>query len=77
MFLLRIILFFIIISFILRILGKVLLFFARNNQSFNTTNKQEYDKRKEGEVFVETNIQNKKKINKDLGEYVNYEEIDS
>jgi hypothetical protein len=53
------------------------LFFVKNTNSFNTKEKQEYDRRKEGEVSVQSNNSNKKKINKDLGEYVNYEEIDN
>jgi hypothetical protein len=73
MFLLRIILFFIIISFLVRIVGRVLFFFTPKNIKENRT----YDSRKEGEVTVQSNNSNKKKINKDLGEYVNYEEIDN
>jgi uncharacterized protein YpmS len=76
MFLLRIILFFIIISIILRIFGRILLLFIRTRKSFNINENQEYRGRKEGEVSVQSNNLNKKIINKDLGEYVNYEEID-
>jgi hypothetical protein len=77
MFLIRIILIFIIISIILRIFGRLALYFVRNNKSFNWKEKQEYDNRKEGEVSIHTDNSNKKKINKDVGEYVNYEEMDN
>jgi hypothetical protein len=43
----------------------------------NLNVREENDNRKEGEVTVQSNNSNKKKINKDLGEYVNYEEIDN
>jgi len=77
MILLRIILFFIIISIILRIFGRMTFFFMRNNNPFNRNDTREYDGRKEGEVSVQSDHSNKKKIDKDLGEYVNYEEIDN
>ena len=52
-------------------------FFMRNNNPFNRNDTREYDGRKEGEVSVQSDHSNKKKIDKDLGEYVNYEEIDN
>ena len=73
MFLIRIVLFFVIISIILRIFGRIIFFSL--SKKWKTS--QESDDRKEGEVTVQSDNLNKKKFNKDIGEYVNYEEVDN
>lgn len=40
-----------------------------------STNKSNYNQRKEGEIKIETNVQQKSYFNKNDGEYVDYEEI--
>jgi len=78
MFLLRFILIFIIVVYILRLLGR--LFFFSITRNYNTrSNSRRYDNyRKEGDVTIDTNSASQQKmVKKDIGDYINYEEVDN
>lgn len=78
MFILKFILIFIIVVYILRLLGR--LFFFSVARNFNTkSNSHRYDNyRKEGDVTIDTkNTSQQKIVKKDIGDYINYEEIDN
>ncbi len=73
MFLIRFILFFILIYLILTSLGRFIFGLCRNSRMSGRDNS---DTRREGDVTIQYGEKNKKKISKDTGEYINYEEVD-
>lgn len=71
---LRILLIFALFYFGIRLLGRIL--FPPRNSNYN--NRDSFDgrsKKKEGEVTVENKDSSGKKINKDEGDYIDYEEV--
>ena len=65
-----------------RLLAPVLMRFVarkaeqRFGQQFNQQQKQQKPSEKEGEISIDKTPQQSKSSNKDVGEYVDYEEID-
>ena len=59
-----------LLKYILRKVGK------KFEQSFNPHAPSGRKKQKEGEVTIEKKPKNKRKSNNDVGEYIDYEEID-
>jgi hypothetical protein len=77
MFLLRFILIFILVVIVFRLLGRLFLFSVVKNFNNKMNSDQYTNRRKEGDIIVDANnISKKKKIKKDIGDYVNYEEVD-
>jgi hypothetical protein len=77
MILLRFILFFILFYLLVRFIGRLLFGYSqRSSGQYRTSDNEHHFRRKEGDVNVEFNPENKdKKIRKEDGEYINYEEI--
>lgn len=77
--LLRFLLIFFIVSYILYLLGKWWLKWKikKFNKDFNERFSDTNGKRKEGDVHVKYNPGNNKIINDDQGDYIDYEEIDN
>ena len=76
MFLVRVILVFILISIVLRIIGRIL--FSVHGKQQNGQRSTYFEKKKEGSVTVMKNPDQKEKkkmVRKNEGEYVRYEEI--
>jgi hypothetical protein len=77
MFLIRFILIFILVVIVLRLLGRIFFASIVRNVNSRMTNDYTTNYRKEGDIKVDLNNTSKdKKINKDVGDYVNYEEVD-
>ncbi len=75
MFLIRAILLFILFYLLIRLIGRILFGFQRNSVNSSGSNFNSR-KKKEGEIFIDHQPTNKKKkINKEDGEYVKYEEV--
>jgi uncharacterized protein HemY len=75
MFLIRFILFVVIVYLVLVILGRVILL-SFKKRYFNVWNDHKRrNRRQEGDSYIQFDSKKKKKIGKDEGEYVNYEEI--
>jgi hypothetical protein len=73
MFFFRIILFLLLIYLILTSVGR---FFIGIRRSSKVSGGDHTDARREGDVSVQFDSKRKKKISKESGEYVNYEEVD-
>lgn len=66
-----------IIYFIIRIFTRYVLRFYLNNMQRKYENQQnQYNKKREGDVTINTKPNKTKKIDKDEGDYVDFEEID-
>jgi hypothetical protein len=77
MFILKFILIFILVVIVLRILGRLFFFSIVRNINSRMNDHQSSNYRKEGDVFVAAgNATKGKKIKKDEGDYVKYEEIE-
>jgi hypothetical protein len=76
MFLFRFILFLVLIYLIITSVGRFI--FGTNKRGSSSARREEFNysnHRQEGDISIYPGNRNKKKINKDAGEYVNYEEI--
>ena len=62
----------ILLKYFLKKIGKHV---EKKFRGFDTSRTQ-HKKHKEGDVTIEKNPRNKRKSNKDVGEYIDYEEID-
>lgn len=71
---LKFILIFILIIYLLGYLGK--LFFRNWIRKMSDQNQNNYNSRKEGDVHINLNQQKEKKFNKEDGEYVDYEDVE-
>ena len=79
MYLIRFILLFILISVVLRLIGRILFSVSRGQQNDQRTDFFEKGKKKEGRVTVMMDPENKgrkKIVPKTDGEYIKYEEVD-
>ncbi len=75
MFFIRALLLFILFYLLIRLIGRILFGFQRNSVNSSGSNFNPR-KKKEGEIFIDYQRANKKKkINKEDGEYVKYEEV--
>jgi hypothetical protein len=74
MFIFRFILFLVLIYLIVSSIGKFIFGTSRgkfiNGRGFDSANH-----RREGDISIKMDVKQKKKISKDAGEYVNFEEI--
>jgi hypothetical protein len=76
MFLFRFILFLVLIYLIITSIGRFI--FGTNKKGSSSAGREEFNssnQRREGDISIHPGNRNKKKINKDAGEYINYEEI--
>jgi hypothetical protein len=76
MFLLRFVLLIILFYLIIQLFGRFLFGFGRKNTGAFRSDSNYRHSRREGDVYVDFDGDKKQKIiNKDEGEYINYEEI--
>ena len=76
MFFFRFILFFILVYLIITSIGRFIFGIRRGGNSSLRGEFTHENQRHEGDVSIQVDTKNKKKISKDTGEYVNYEEVD-
>ncbi len=75
MFFIRVLLLFILFFLLIRLIGRVLFGITRNSAN-SSGNNRNFSKKKEGEISIDRQPSDKKKIiKKEEGEYVKYEEI--
>ena len=73
----RFILILLLIFFVIRLVTRfVLKKYIKNMQNRYEDKKQQYYQKKEGDVTIKSSSKGDKKIDEDLGDYVDYEEVD-
>jgi hypothetical protein len=75
MFLLKVILFFIVIYWALKSIGRIFLPILFNQAAQRVNKQNSYKQRKEGEITIHFEGDHPTKKDKKVGEYVDYEEI--
>jgi hypothetical protein len=76
MFFFRFILFFILVYLIITSIGRFIFGIRRSGSSSRRDEFTHEHQRHEGDVSIQVDAKSKKKISKDTGEYVNYEEVE-
>jgi len=73
----RFILILLLIFFVIRLVTRFILKkYIKNMQNRYEDKKQQYYQKKEGDVTIKSSSKGDKKIDEDLGDYVDYEEVD-
>jgi len=73
----RFILILLLIFFVIRLVTRfVLKKYIKNMQNRYEDKKQQYSQKKEGDVTIKSSGKGNKKIDEELGDYVDYEEVD-
>lgn len=75
MFIFRFILFLVLIYLIVTSIGRFIFGFHKSRSSSNRDENNYSNQRTEGDVSIQVDAKRKKKIDKDTGEYINYEEV--
>ena len=74
---LKFLLIFFIVIYLLGYFGRLFITRWIKNVAKKQSNYDTYNQKKEGEVTIDTNIQDKNNANSKGGDYIDYEEVDS